>query len=174
MHFRDMLATAQKIHCMCGPVWHTAAGCSAHDIHNSVRWISGCVFQNDKLVLDNVHIAWACLRKGFYYAVQHLTQWLLEVLEPVGVDEGSRGECQLRFLLWGASDEVASVLGKRACITWDGIAGKLRVCRDFLQQQDCMTEFTGALLDLWRLPSSASRWMSIGCTCRHYMSLEAT
>eukprot|EP00971_Amphidinium_carterae_P087278 1727265-Amphidinium_carterae.1 len=32
-------------------VWHTAAGYSAHDIHNSVRWISGCVFQNDKLVL---------------------------------------------------------------------------------------------------------------------------
>eukprot|EP00971_Amphidinium_carterae_P115278 2283285-Amphidinium_carterae.1 len=71
-------------------VWHTAAGCSAHDIHNSVRWISGCVFQNDKLVLDNVYIAWACLRKGFYYTVQHPTQWLLEVLEPVGVDEGSR------------------------------------------------------------------------------------
>eukprot|EP00971_Amphidinium_carterae_P337569 6474441-Amphidinium_carterae.1 len=42
-------------------------------------------------------------------------------------------------------------------------------------KKDWIAEFTGALLDLWRLPSySASRWMSIGSTCRHYISLEAT
>eukprot|EP00971_Amphidinium_carterae_P015565 307271-Amphidinium_carterae.1 len=58
---------------------------------------------------------------------------------------------------------------------WSGTCGKLFVRPGFLMSQDCIADLSGTLLMMWKMELfSASRWLTVGSACRHYVLAHAT
>ena len=148
--------------------WHTQCGCGAHDAHNSVKWASACLF-DDEVLLRNCYVGFATFRKGFYHAVSHLSGWLAEVLEQKSPSllEPSDHLSQL-YKSFAVNPDAVVVLAEQAQVSWNFSTNWLQVKASFLQKSSCLEELSFALLEVWRIPSfSCTRWCSLGSSCRN-------
>ena len=144
--------------------WHTSCGCGAHDAHNSVKWASACLFE-DEILLRNCFVGFATYRKGFYHAVYHLSGWLSQVLEPKSPNMlESVEDLNLLYKSFVVKPEAVSILAEQGQVSWNFATNRLEVNQSFAQTPTFLQElsFALALMEVWRIPSfSCTRWCSL-------------
>eukprot|EP00971_Amphidinium_carterae_P327787 6459329-Amphidinium_carterae.1 len=156
-------------------LWETSVGRSAHDFHNACLWSSKMLFA-DKDILNNVYVAFGCYRKGFYHAMSGLCRWLSLNVGPTHAS-ACRQPAILEevFTLLHMDSSAREFLCHFAMCSLDDDHHQLQVNAMAMEGENWLEELSGHLLDIWRLPAfSASRWVSIGTTCRHYMICRLT
>eukprot|EP00971_Amphidinium_carterae_P333926 6468950-Amphidinium_carterae.1 len=145
--------------------WHLLSHCACHDAHNALKWAHFNAF-GDSQLMTNVFVGVSCYRYCYSQSLQFLRVWLGQVLEGVDVASASTSELLSElYTFLGAAPEVVEVASQDMRLQYGG--GKLRVCNKFLEGSEALETLSSVLLQLWHVPPySASRWLSLGPSCR--------
>ena len=155
---------------------HLECGCALHDAHNALKWVWSMLFQKSSELLGIMFSGVQSYRSSVAKSVAGLSQWLAEKLQPL--DQGqckSEEELQAFYAALGVNADLLSQLCGDMRLHWNVATERLEVLDTFLVQAGSIDEITAMLLMLWRFPSfCASRWVTIGASCRAYLQGVAT
>eukprot|EP00971_Amphidinium_carterae_P349799 6491231-Amphidinium_carterae.1 len=145
---------------------HTSVSCACHDGHNAVKWSAHGDFSAEQR-MHSIYIACSAMRTGFMKCFGMLTEWIRLVLEPVSCEKLPSTESlkSLWSVLQVPESSLEVMLQFR--LFWSG--SSLCIDEEALKDADWLETLTTLLMTIWRLPAwTASRWLTIGASCRCY------
>eukprot|EP00971_Amphidinium_carterae_P335140 6470818-Amphidinium_carterae.1 len=145
---------------------HTSVSCACHDGHNAVKWAAHGDFSSEQR-MTSIYIACSAMRTGFMKCFAMLAAWIRQVLEPVSCERLPSTE-SLKSL-WSVLQvpEASMEVMLQLRLFWSG--SSLFIDEEALTDPDWLETLTTLLMTIWRLPSwTASRWLTIGASCRSY------
>eukprot|EP00971_Amphidinium_carterae_P156949 3111232-Amphidinium_carterae.9 len=145
---------------------HTSVSCACHDGHNALKW-SALIDFNSEQRMQSIYIACAAMRSSFLKCFAVLPLWIRSVLQPIACEMLPSAD-RLRSL-WSTLQvtDASLELLVQFRLHWTGAI--LHVAEEAIEDEGWLESLTTLLMSLWRLPSwTASRWLTIGTSCRSY------
>ena len=149
--------------------WVEPIPCCQHDTHNALKWSLHSYF-NDAQLMGDMYIIVASVRNAYVLLHQHLAHWLQAKL--VLVPDHELPPVQERVDLWtalGVDPDLVELLACKLRLQWEG--GKVEIAESCADLPDLLETLSTALLGLWQFQQfSASRWVTIGASCRNLVA----
>eukprot|EP00971_Amphidinium_carterae_P350659 6491674-Amphidinium_carterae.5 len=145
---------------------HTSVSCACHDGHNAVKWSALSDFSAEQR-MTSIYIACSAMRTGFLKCFGMLSVWISQVLQPV--PSHMLPSVEMLKALWTTLqvDDASIEVLLRFRVFWS--ESRLHIDEGALTSEDWLETLTTLLMSLWRLPPwTASRWLTIGASCRAY------
>jgi hypothetical protein len=143
--------------------WVLSTGCTAHDIHNGLKWSLHWLAPNPTDILHQLHVAMQSLRNGYDLVHGHLGRF---VSQHLSFDPEPHNKL-LVYRYWtalGVEVDAAEILSELN-LRWDG--SRLQVSALHQGADDLFEKLTMTMLVVFKFKKfTASRWVTIGESSR--------